>query len=258
MDKSSSAIADRLVLLLDGREKYPWGQRIGLGKGVIDGMTRTGSTPGGETLSAIARCENARIEWLLDGRGAPFNVSCAATDEAAAELLGELLAETGWKITIVTDTRRTALVLDQPGSFDAKDGKTEAGTQRFRSIEYTIVEVLVGDIGRLALDLVRPQPVVHLAHVEPEVMAQLERGRLGTWRLLQHREAVLRNAQPIDAKHAIYAQFSQPELFPATKDEAVLLDHYRAMSPENRNAVNQVVTAMEKYREAAAVKGKAR
>lgn len=245
MDKRGS-IVDRLQFLMDGRDKYPWGLSIGLGKGVIDGMTRTGSIPGGDTLSAIGRCENARIDWILDGRGAPYSVACVTSDEAAAELLGELLAEGGWQITIVTDSRRAALVLDQPGSFDVKDGKAEDGTQQFRTIDYSIVEVLVGYFGRLTMDLVRPYLYVSLAYASEDAMAQLERGRIGTWRLLQHPDALLKDAQRIDAKHPIYDQIEQPQLFTASSDdEAAMLGQFRAMTAKTRHAVKQVFTALE-------------
>lgn len=246
MDKRST-IVERLQALLDGRDKYPWGQSIGVGKGVIDGMTRTGSLPGADTLGAIARCENARIDWLVEGRGAPYNTSCVPSDDVGAELLGELLQEDGWDLTIVTDNEKIALVLDQAGSFDVKDGKTDDGVQRWRSVQYAIVELLVGRIGRLTLDLVRSQKFVSLSYVDRDVMTRLERGRIGTYRLLQHPDAVLRNAQRIDAQHPIYESVNQQQLFPATKDEAVLLDHYRAMTEANRHAVNQVVKSMEKF-----------
>ena len=253
-----TAIADRLHFLMDGREKYPWGNSIGLGKGTIDGMTRTGSIPGGDTLGAIHRCENARIDWIIDGRGTPYNVACAASDEAAAELLQEYLETPGWQITIVTDGKRIALLLDQVDSFDVKDGKTEDGEQRFRAIEYAVIELIVGQVGRLAMDLVRPHPFVYLAHVDAHAMTELERGRAGTWRLLSSPDAIVKNAQRIDAKDLIYSQFNQQELFPATKDEAVLLDHYRAMAPEHRSALNQLVAAIEKHGpDGELVKGKA-
>lgn len=253
----SETIFDRLHILMDGREKYPWGQSIGLGKGTIDGMTRTGSIPGGDTLAAIRRCENARIDWILDGRGAPYSVSCVTNDEAGAELLDELMVEPDWRITIVTDGLRIALVLDQPGAFEVKDGKDADGQQRYKFIAYSILEVLAGNVGRLTMDLVRGWKSVSLALVAADDLSKIERGRVGTWRLLLAPDAMLREAQPIDAKHRIFTGFNQQELFPASPDEAVLLDHYRAMTPENRSAVNQVVTAMEKHGTDAGLKNKA-
>lgn len=256
MDKHATII-DRITALMDGRDKYPWGQSIGLGKGVIDGMTRTGSIPGGDTLSAIRRCENARIDWILDGRGAPYSVSCATSDEVAEELLQDLLEES-WNIYIVTDSQRIALVLAQMGSFDVKDGKTDVGEQRFRTINHPIIEVIVGHIGRLTMDLVRSR-IEHWVSLElttADVMTQIERGRLGTWRLVLAPDAIVHGTERIDPKHRIFTQFNQQDLFPATKDEAILLDHYRAMTPENRSAVNQVATAMAQHGEPADLKEK--
>lgn len=231
---------------MDGREKYPWGHSIGLGKGVIDGMTRTGSIPGGDTLSAIHRCENARIDWILDGRGPPYLVNSVTSDDDAKELLEQLLEER-WRITIVTDSDRIALVLDQPGSFDVKDKKNDDGVQLYRTVPYTIVEIIAGIVGRNTMALVctqAKQGTVRFMLTNAAVMTQLGRGRLGTWRLLNAPDAVLAVVEVIDAKHPIFTQGAQADLFPATKDEAALLDHYRALPPEKRLAVEQVATAL--------------
>jgi hypothetical protein len=224
MDKHGS-IVDRLQLLMDGRDKYPWGLSIGLGKGVIDGMTRTGSIPGGDTLSAIRRCENARIDWILDGRGAPYSVSVMTSDEEAEEFLRDLLVEPDWNITIVTDSKSIALVLEQAGSFEVKDGKTPAGEQQFRPIPYTVLEILVGNIGRRTMELVRAHRYVSLAYAEEGVMAALAHGKIGTWRLLQRPDAILKDAQRIPATDPIYSKFDQQDLFPAEAISAKRLEH---------------------------------
>lgn len=251
-------IPERITYLLDGRKAYPWALSIGISKGSMESVMKLGGMLGGEALSAIGRCENARVDWLLDGRGAPYSVACTTSDDDAAELLQDLLEE-HWNITIVTDGQRIALVLDQPGSFDVKGGKDDNGVQQFRTIAYPIIEVMVGHIGRHTMELVRSRTGkgVSLMLTTASVMTQIERGRMGTWRLLQAPDAALLNAEQIDARHRIFSQFNQQELFPASKEEAILLDHYRAMSPENRNAVNQVATAMAQYGEAADLKGKA-
>lgn len=251
-------IPDRIKHLLDGRKVHPWAAAIGISKGSIESVMKLGGMLGGDALSAIHRCENARIDWILDGRGAPYSVSCVTSDEAAEELLQDLLDE-NWNIAIVTDSQRIALVLAQQGSFEVKDGKDDGGVQQYRTIDYTIIEVIVGHIGRRTMDLVRSriEHCVTLERTTADVMTQIERGRLGTWRLLLAPDAIVDGTERIDSKHRIFTQFNQQELFPATKDEAILLDHYRAMTPENRLAVNQVATAMAQYGEAADLKGKA-
>lgn len=154
----SVAITNRLLIVMDGRERYPWAQSIGVGRGSIEGIWR-GSIPGGETLSAIARCENARIDWILDGRGAPFTVTCVTSDEDAADLLNEHCGEKmQWNCTIVTDGKRIAVVLDQEGMYQVKDGKDAGGAPQFRDVRYSAMEVIVGIVGALAMDVVRPGP----------------------------------------------------------------------------------------------------
>ena len=251
-------IPDRIKHLLDGRKVHPWAAAIGVSKGSIESVMKLGGMLGGDALSAIRRCENARIDWILDGRGAPYSVSCVTSDETAEDLLQDLLEE-NWNIAIVTDSQRIALVLAQPGSFDVKDGKDDAGVQQYRSIDYTVIEIITGIIGRRTMDLVRSRTehCVTLELASAEVMTQIERGRMGTWRLLLAPDAIVHGTERIDAKHRIFAQFNQQELFPATKEEAILLDHYRAMTPENRTAINQVTTAMAQHRKTADLKGKA-
>lgn len=252
----SVAITNRLLILMDGRDKFPWAQSIGVGRGAIEGIWK-GSIPGGETLSAIARCENARIDWILDGRGAPFTVTCVTSDEDAADLLNEHYGEKlQWNSTIVTDGKRIAVVLDQEGMYQVKDGKDAAGAPQFRDVRYSAMEVIVGIVGALAMDVVRPGPenTVGLVNVDVDTMARIVRGQVGTWRMLKSPDAIVAGAKRIGASDPFFSQFNQQELFPTTPDEAILLDHYRAMAPQHRSAVNQIVTAMEKHGDAAAVK----
>ena len=243
---------------MDGRDKYPWGHAIGLGKGTIDGMTRGGSTPGGDTLSAIARYENARVDWILDGRGSPYNVTCAPSDEDAAELLDELLEQNPlWSPTVLTDGKRIAVLLDAAASYQVKDGKEDDGTPRFREIRYFAIEVIVGTIGTLTMEVVKGHSLpdnVALVRTSEEKMKQVTRGAVGTWRLLSAPDAIVQGEEYIGAADPFLAQFNQQEAFPTSPDEAILLDHYRAMATPDRSAVNQIVTTMAQYRDSAAVK----
>lgn len=257
MQKHAS-IVERLHFLMDGRDKYPWGQAIGLGKGTIDGMTRGGSTPGGDTLSVIARYENARVDWILDGRGTPYNISCVTSDEDAAELLDELLGQNPmWRPTVLTDGKRVALLLDAAASYQVKDGKEEDGTARFREVRYFAIEVIVGAIGALTIELVKGHSLpdhVALVRTSPENMKQITRGNVGTWRLLNAPDAIVQREEYIGANDPFLAQFNHQEAYPTSPDEAILLDHYRAMAPPDRSAVNQIVTTMAQYRDSATVK----
>lgn len=244
MENIFKSIPTRITQLLNGRKPHTWAMSIGLSRGSMESVMKLGGMLGSEALSAIRRCENVRIDWLLDGRGQPYSTSCVTNDEAAVELLQELMTEQNWNINIVTDGRRIALVLEQPGNLDVKDGKAEDGSQRFRAIEYSIIEVIVGHVGQQAMDLVRSHPQVSLACVGSDEMTEIEQGRIGTWRLLQAPNAILLGRQRIDATNRIYTQFGQKLLHPLTKDETVFLEHYRAMTPKLRNAISQIATAM--------------
>lgn len=253
MDKNDG-FTDRVKRLLDGRDKYPWGNDLGLGKGVIDGMTRVGNVPGGETLAIIHRCENVRIDWLLEGRGQAFFVTVCATDAAAEEALADLLGEENWRVNIITDGKHIAVVLDQPGAFQVKAGKDANDVQQYRWINYTIIEVFTGSIGRATLDLIKRESATHetrIATTAPTMMNMIQTGQFGTYRLVNAPDAVLSGAEKIDATHPIFNQQDPVEIAPATGGEAELLSDYRAMSEENKLAVNQVASAMADYKKAA-------
>ena len=253
-----ASITERLHFLMDGRDKYPWGQAIGLGKGAIDGMTRGGSTPGGETLSAISRYENARVDWILDGRGTPYNITCVTSDEDGAELLDDYFNENpNWNPTVLTDGKRIAVVLDVPAVYYVKDGKDDDGAPLFREIRYFAMEVIVGAIGALAVAMTRAHSLpdrMALVRTSPEIMKLVTRGGVGTWRMLQAPGAIISDEEYIGANDPFLAQFNQQEAFPTSPDEAILLDHYRAMAPNDRSAVNQIVTTMAQYGDSATLK----
>ena len=253
-----ASITARLHFIMDGRDKYPWGQAIGLGKGTIDGMTRGGSTPGGETLSAISRYENARVDWILDGRGTPYNITCVTSDEDGAELLDDYFNENpNWNPTVLTDGKRIAVVLDVPAVYYVKDGKDDEGAPLFREIRYFAMEIIVGAIGALAVSMTKAHSLpdrMALVRTSPEIMKLVTRGGVGTWRMLHAPDAIIREEEYIGSNDPFLAQFNQQEAFPTSPDEAILLDHYRAMAPNDRSAVNQIVTTMAQSGESAAVK----
>lgn len=246
MDKHIS-IVDRLLFLMDGRDKYPWGLSIGLGKGVIDGMTRTGSIPGGETLVAIRKCENARIDWILDGTGEPFIISKVLSDEDGAVLLNELLAES-WEINLLTDDRRVAVVLTKPGKFKVKDGKNEAGEQQYKWIEYTIVEVIVGKLGPKTMACIQHADCVFLATVTEADMTLLEKGQIGTWNLCREDGGLLLMGIAIDEGDPIFNSQAQIQLFTPPKEETQFLDSYRSITPEKRAIVHQLTDSLAKLK----------
>jgi len=245
MDKHAS-IVERLLFVMDGRDKYPWGHSIGLGKGVIDGMTRTGSIPGGDTLVAIRKCENARIDWILDGTGEPYITSKVLNDVDALELLEELMLET-WSIYLLSDQRRKAIVLTRPGSFSVKDGKDGNGEQQFRWVQYTIVEVIVGAIGTKTMDFLRRKAKtrqVYFVQLSEQQMTSIERGLIGTYQLSKN-EGILSAPDAISDKHPVFTQTDGQESFDFTKEEIRVIDRLRSMSDDGREAVSRVIDVIQ-------------
>jgi len=244
MDKHAS-IVDRLLFVMDGRDKYPWGQSIGLGKGVIDGMTRTGSIPGGETLMAIRKCENVRIDWLLEGSGEPYITTKALNDTDAVEYLEELMTEK-WSLYILTDQLRLAVVLVQSGKFQVKDGKDDQGEQKYKWIEYPIVEIVVGIFGNKTVGLLQrlaAQQQIHLTVATTAEMSALEKGMLGTYQLTK-RDGLLSRGIVIPENHPLFKHAGQQSLIPYSAEEIDMLDSFRAISQEDKQALTRVINAM--------------
>lgn len=240
---------NRLQYLLSGRDKHPWGAAIGLNKGTIDGMTRTGSTPGGESLRMIHRCENVSLDWLLEGRGAPFIVTAYPPNGEAEQILEEWLQDPTWALTLVTDGARYAVILDQPRIFSVKDGKDLSGEPQYRGIPYRKVEILVGAVGPLTMERLRleaPKRAIRLVEVPSEVLGQLHTGKLGSYKLWGAPDATLAGAKLIDGTHPIFDVVALPELDPVTPKESLFIRKVRGMSEENQRALGIVVAALAK------------
>lgn len=238
-------IENRLDFLLQGRNIYPWAESIGL-RGPIEGMRYKKSVPGGETLVAIRKCENVRIDWLLEGSGEPYITSKVLNDTDAIELITELFAES-WTIYLLTNQTRIAIVLTRPGSYQVKDGKDENGEQQYRWVNYSNIELIVGFIGSRTIAFLQHQATtneVRLVDISDAQMTALEKGMIGTYLLTKSPDGILSNYQIIDEKHPIFSQPGQQTLFSYTDAEIQLLKHYREISEEGKNAVTQVINVM--------------
>jgi hypothetical protein len=254
MKNPTTALPDRITQVLDGRKIYPWAKAIGISKGSIEAIMKLGGMPGADVLTALRRSENVRLEWILEGRGSPFAVTVCATDAEAAELLVDMTRTETWSLTVVWDTSRVALVLEQPGSYGVKDGKDDKDRQLYREVPYRIADILVGRVGIGAITIARAlagEGDVGLVIVESVVMTLLQRGELGTYRIWDAPDALMAKRQRIDDKHPILSEFIHQMPTLETKDEVELVTYYRSMSPENKVAVNQVASAMADYAAAA-------
>lgn len=242
MNKELSPLAQRLEFLAAGRSLHGWAKAIGLPKITIENVMK-GNGLSYETLAHLHRVENVRTDWLLEGRGSPFSVNACLCDEAAGQLLDELLAER-WEVDVLTDEQRIAIVLSQPAQVQVKDGKDGAGHQKYRDINYRLVEIVCGALGARAIARATSFGIHRVLQIGSDLMRDLERGRLGSYLLFAAPTAVLPKAVPYAHISGLLEGLSRGEQAPMTPDERQLLRSYRGMSADKQHAVNQVLSSM--------------
>lgn len=182
--------------LLGRRDLYPWSDRIGLGRGVANGIAK-GTPPKADALTVISRAENVRIDWLLKGEGTPYSIIRARSDGECAEIIEEHLGEEEWRVHLVTDGTNTAYVLTQPGQYQIKD----------RMVDYTILEVITGPCGNEAAQAIyrrafhfESKPLEHyLVDTDKATMRDLITGNMGTYAIALSDHALLRKAKSVTA-----------------------------------------------------------
>ena len=220
----------RINFIIGDRRAYPWGEAIGIGRGVVQRI-RDGVVPGGEALAAITRSENASLSWLLAGTGRPFLVGCCPTDAECADQVDALLEEPGWTVYFITDGQAAVLVLTQPAQFEVRD----------RPIDYTAVEVLAGPIGpETSARLRAGDHPVHQVQTSPRQVADLAAGRVGTYALTAE-GGLLERAKPGPPQLGDQAA----EAAPAYGDqEGELRKIYRALRPEHQTVALATARAL--------------
>lgn len=197
--------------------------------------------PGTEMLRVLARIENARLDWLVDGHGAPFRVSRAATPYGVVDGAQALLADEDWDVTLyVSDHVPPVVVLAQPATVQRNS----------RTIRYTLLELITGpvDTDSLAKLMVMADRRVR---VDSASLADLADGHTaGTYRLTKapdlpfaHRmvEATQRIAEagPIEGEYG-----ARPFGTSVSGDEQRLLDAYRALSVNQRGVAHRLLAAL--------------
>jgi len=138
-----------------------------------------GGNVGGDVLATVCRVENVSLSWLLEGKGAPYLVNRTTCDSEAAGILEDLVGGgTGWSVYQLRDTAgKEAVVLTQPASFERKG----------EWVEYTEVEVIAGEVGERARDVINASNANlerHWLDVDEITLRRLAAGQLGTWQLI--------------------------------------------------------------------------
>lgn len=232
---------ERLRWVLAGRDKHPWGRGLNLGKNLVSTMF-DGTVPKWPTLAAIQYAENARVDWLLTGRGTPFAVAMHADAASQVRYLEQLLADEpgAWHVHVVHDGVRAGAVLWQPMEIESED----------LTLSYRSLEVVLGPAG--VVDLLRaavrgPGASLECLALSTDDVDALYAGRLGTWLLLGDSATtpgLLMLAEQEDPNVLLYeadqwvADVDAPR--PAgvpTPRERELLRCYRALSARRQRAL---------------------
>ena len=198
-----------------------------------------GDTPSLDILTALARTENASLNWLAENHGNPYRVSRVTNDAEGWLLLDELLQETSWALYQFTNATGTCcLVLTQPGEFEIKG----------RTVPYTIVEILAGEVGpktrerfvQAAEDGFR----LHAAEISDDEFDRMSKGRMGNYELLGWRDThgLIHTAIPGDAKALGTVAETSAEYHRSINDsEKRLLKRFRELSPDAQKQLMKIL-----------------
>lgn len=228
---------DRLMFILgrraEEREKHPWGKALGITQSTIGRMTKEQHVPNAEILTRIARAENASLNWLLSGTGAPFLVVCARSDTEARDLLQQhLTEESGWAIHILTGEAAQAIVLTQPCRMQTDDVE----------IDYTCVVILSGAGAKTinAAFAARTRHSVRVLRLTQDQMQRVSTGWMGNLELIgwRHHTGLLADAVPVQDTDIEFTHVAEPSTrYGLAKDERELLDFYRELTDDKQQAL---------------------
>ena len=236
-------LADRIDTMLCGRKIHAWGKAIGLSRSVLQAL-KNGKLPGADKLGPIIRSENLSLSWLLEGIGKPYLINSCGSDEECSELITELLQEQWQRVYLLTDGAQVAAVLTQPGGYDY------SGVNYL----YTIVEVVCGVLGQQTLSIIQQQVApqsLHYLRISSNAMRQLTRGQLGTYKLLNAPEALLKQtpSQEDDTGAAILEHVAEPATpyhggGEVSSDELATIEDLRQLERDNLAHIRAVIRSL--------------
>lgn len=224
----------RLLFILGERDRYPWGEALGLTRGTINRIS-SGHVPGPEILGSVTRSENVSLSWLLEGIGVPYLVSrCQSDAEACALLTQHLNDEPGWAIYLIACEPDFVIVLTNPCQIVSGS----------KTVDYSCVEIISGagpETVRAALDARKSNPVRRLS-ISSKDLQRLSAGWMGNLELFGWRDTpgILAQAKPIvdyppDLAPGRVAEPRAVDGIP--DDERELLDLYRELPESKKKAV---------------------
>lgn len=212
-EKRNSDYLSRLVWLLHGRDKHPWGRRIGLKNTRIHSMFQ-GTVPGADALEHLHAAEAVNLHWLLTGQGPPYYVS-ATTDAEAAEAVRHNLAP----LALLVAPNGAAGILT--GTRPAEGGGA-----------LPAVNVL-GVVGPRTLEALGPRRRVRLVEITPADLAAVRAGERGAYQVLGEDPG----AWPSMGAGELDRIAERPALYAQTEIPAEFRPLYLRLTPRARDAL---------------------
>ncbi|ENM3941271.1 TPA: transcriptional regulator [Vibrio cholerae] len=179
---------ERLNSLLLDRKQTPWGKSLGFTSASISRIFSGDNIPGAEFLFAIKRAENANLNWLLAGEGAPYIVNYIQNAADLANQVKAMLEDEPWTVYLCELTERCVLVLTQPGQYEFKG----------KFIDYQIIEIITGPSSDELNGVIRNHKNSTVVPLNiSEHLDSLVSGNLGTYQLLTSNDAILKNCRAV-------------------------------------------------------------
>lgn len=227
---ASGDIIGRLLWLVGDRRLYSWGKSLGFKSATI-ARIKKGQTPSSEMLSTIARVENASITWLLTGRGQPYLVQHAESDEDLAEQLRDRLDDEDWDIDLLHDGENAVVALTLPALIGESPG----------AICYHAVELFAGPVGPATAALIRPR-VQESADIGPDRLRALTRGMIGPRHVL---DWIGEGDETPDRRVAeLAAHYGTQDAGALSPEEQVWVRKYRQLGRADRTRAQAVIDAL--------------
>lgn len=240
--------AERIRFLVADRAVTRWAEFLGIPAGTRSRMLKgEGIPPTYETLARIMRVEGVSLSWLLGADVAPYMVWRTLSDaETAGRLFQVLEDEPDWKIELLTDGERAAVVLHQPAEIDHKS----------IAIPYVTVEVVAGPFGEESIRQVIKANggfVQQICRVTSAVMRDIYAGMLGTYQLVGDakrrglvdiaKDGVVDIEKNLDnlSRHRLRVAESLPPYGEIPKPIAPLARWWPLLSDAERNAITTLL-----------------
>ena len=226
------------------RQKYPWGENLGLSHSQINGMFNHGIIPKGTTIGLICETERVSGTWLTTGTDGPFEVLHFFDSDDAREWLSDYIRYTsGATLHLVCSGTSVALVTHTQVS------KTTAQDKTYRYDEINVVcgidqhTLATVDLGSVALQR------LELYDDEFKKLVQGETGNQTLLKLMERSRPFTLGgyqiAEPGDDYNTTKTGSSQGGGADLTPDEEALLQKYRALNAGDRRRLQAITSALD-------------